>query len=329
MQLRFVPTVGAVLFSAALAAAQPGPSPKDAARLAEVRFSDGSVVRMTVLQETLDFQTKYGKLTIPITDIRRIEMGLHLPEGLQQTIDQSIRLLSSDGYKQREDATKELMQAGHWAMPALQKASNSPELEVAKRAQLLVQKITEKAAPEFLKLKAEDTVQTQDFQIVGRITTHAVKAHSPLFGDQLLKLSDLRSLHLRGQRGEAELSLDAAKHGSNSDQWFDTGINVDSQLRLVVQSDGQVDLWPQTPGQYMAHPRGFNTPGKGGAYLAGALIGRVGENGRTFLIGERYEGISSEEGRLFLHIVPSPWNNASGGSYRVRVQTEHLALSGR
>ena len=59
-------------------------------------------------------------------------------------------------------------------MPALQKASNSPELEVAKRAQLLVQKITEKASPEFLKLKAEDTVQTQDFQIVGRITSTTV-----------------------------------------------------------------------------------------------------------------------------------------------------------
>lgn len=328
MRVSFIPSLGLVLACAAVATAQPNLA-KDAARLAEVRFSDGSVVRMTVLQETLDVQTKYGKLVIPVTDIRRIEMGLHLPEGLQQTIDQSIRLLSSEGYKQREDATKELLTAGHWAMPALQKASNSPELEVAKRAQLLVQKITEKASPEFLKLKAEDTVQTQDFQIVGRITSTTVKAYSPLFGEQLLKLSDLRSMHLRGQRGEAELSLDSAKFGSNSDQWFDTGLNVDNQLRVIVQADGQVDLWPQTPGQYMAHPRGFNTPGKGGAYLAGALIGRVGENGRTFLIGERYEGISSEEGRLFLHIVPSPWNNASSGNYRVRVQTEHLALSTR
>ena len=30
-------------------------------------------------------------------------------------------------------------------------------------------------------------------------------------------------------------------------------------------------------------------------------------------------GSVGEEGKLYFHIVPSPWNNASSGSYRVRV----------
>ncbi len=121
--------------------------------------------------------------------------------------------------------------------------------------------------------------------------------------------------------------IDAAKHGSSLDQWLDTGISVDAQLKLNITSQGTVDLWPQTPGQYVAQPRGYNTPGKGGAFLAGALVGRIGESGRTFLIGERFETTPNDEGKLYLQVIPSPWNNGSTGTYRVRILTEHVALS--
>lgn len=305
------------------------PAPKSGPRLAEVRFADGSVVRMNVLQETIEVLTKYGKLTIPTDDIRRVDMGVHFPEGMEKQIESAILNLASEAFKQREDASKDLLQLGHWAYPALQRASNSPELEVAKRAQSLLLRIAEKTPPEVLKMRADDLVQTRDFPVVGKIASPTIKAFSPLFGEQLLKLSDVRSLQLRGQRGDAEITVDSAKFGSSLDQWYDTGIAVDAQLRLTITSEGNVDLWPQTAGQYIAQPRGFNTPGKGGAFLAGALVGRIGESGRVFMIGERYEGNASEEGRLFLQIIPSPWNNASSGTYRVRVATEHVSTSAR
>ena len=61
--------------------------------------------------------------------------------------------------------------------------------------------------------------------------------------------------------------------------------------------------------------------------MAGALIGKVGEHGKAFLIGERFDGVPNEEGKLFLQIVSTAWNNASSGSYRVRIAMEHVALS--
>jgi len=136
-------------------------------------------------------------------------------------------------------------------------------------------------------------------------------------------------MHLRQQGGKQEIVVDAGKYGSALDQWMDTGITVDAAQRLAITSEGQVDLWPQGPGQYLAVPKGYNTAGKGGQFLAGALVGRIGENGKTFLIGERYDGTISDEGKLYLQIVPSPWNNASTGSYRVRVQADHAAFSSR
>jgi len=295
--------------------------------LAEVRFGDSSVVRMTLLQDNLEVQTKYGKLTIPLSDVRRVEFGLHVPPDVNQQINQSIKRLASEVYKERDGASKDLVQVGHFAFPMLQKASRSGDQEVACRAVSVIKQISERVSPDLLRLREEDVVHTAEFTIVGHITSQTLKAHSPHFGEVALKLSELRTMHMRQHGGKHELTVDAGKHGSALDQWCDTGITVDASQRLVVTGDGQIDLWPQGPGQYMAAPKGYNTAGKGGQFLAGALVGKVGENGKTFLIGERYEGNITEEGKLYLLIIPSPWNNASVGSYRVRIQTDQAGTA--
>src|SRR2546428_9563956 len=63
---------------------------------AEVRLGDGSLVRMTILQESLDVMTKYGKLTIPLHEIRRIDFGMHLPEGVGPQITEAIKQMGSE-----------------------------------------------------------------------------------------------------------------------------------------------------------------------------------------------------------------------------------------
>jgi len=296
---------------------------------AEVRFGDGSIVRVLILQESVDVMTKYGKLTVPIRDIRRIDFGLHLPEGVAPQIEAAIKQMGSSVYKQREGAVKDLVGLGHLAFPYVQKAAGSNDLEVAQRAVHVVKRISENTPPENLQLKMVDTIHTVEFPITGRIVSSSIKAHSAHFGELSLKLSDLRSLSIRGASGEFLVTVDAAKYGSQSEKWMDSGMTVDPNLRLIMKSEGQVDLWPQGPGQYLAVPKGYTTAGKGGTHMAGTLLGRIGDSGKVFVIGESYEGIPEREGKLFLHIVPSPWNNDSTGSYRVRVRTDYIALSGR
>jgi len=145
----------------------------------------------------------------------------------------------------------------------------------------------------------------------------------------LVQLRTLRALH---SGGDTEVAVDAARYGSAHGQWCDTGYQIEGSGGLVIAASGTVDIYPQTPGQYMSSPAGYQGPGlamrpppRGQLNAAalrnypGALIGRIGEEGDPFYIGERYEGAPGQEGRLYLHIVPSPWNNASSGSYQVKV----------
>jgi len=55
-------------------------------------------------------------------------------------------------------------------------------------------------------------------------------------------------------------------------------------------------------------------------------VGRVGQGGQPFLIGESFKGAAKGEGKLFLQISPSPWarhGNAVGGSYTVKITGGH------
>ncbi len=222
--------------------------------------------------------TKYGKLTIPIREIRRIDFGLHLPDGVGQQIDQSIKQLGSETYKERDEAVKHLVHYGPLAYPFLQRASSSLDPEVSQRATGVIKRIAEKTGPENLRIKEEDYIQTMEFPITGRILHPAIKAHSTHFGDLSLKLSELRTLFVRGNSSDNDLVVDAAKFANAPDQWFDAGVIVDPALRLIIVGDGQIDLWPQGPGQYITGPKGYSTAGKGGNFMAGALIAKVGEN---------------------------------------------------
>ena len=162
----YVLALSLVLAAAAPSSAQSTtPSPKP--NVAEVRFGDGSIVRMSILQDTLDVQTKYGKLTIPLADVRRVEFGLHVPAEVNQQITQSIKRLASDVYKERDVASKDLIQTGHFAYPSLQRASRSGDMEVAYRAASLIKQISERVPPDLLKLREEDVIHTADFTVIG------------------------------------------------------------------------------------------------------------------------------------------------------------------
>lgn len=236
-----------------------------------------------------------------------------------------IELLGSKSHKERDAATKQLVKAGYLAYLPLKRVPLH-DLEVKTRVEGTLKQIKDNEPPDLLKLEDEDVIHAAAFPIVGRLIEENIEIRSPLIGTISLKIFDIRKLYVRTASGERELTVDAAKHGSNVDQWLDTGLVVELRQSVTIKSAGQVDLWPQGPGQYMATPKGYTTAGKGGNFMAGALIGKIGKEGKSFLIGEQYEGVSAAEGTLYLHIVPSPWNNASVGTFSVRIRTQY-ALS--
>jgi hypothetical protein len=292
----------------------------------EVRFTDESVVRMVVLQEKLDVETKYGKLTVPTADIVKIDFGLHIPPDVEKKILQAIDDLGSENYKTREVAVKDLVGFGPYAYPQVVKASKSDQPEVQKRALLALEKLKAKHSARNLRSREEDVIVTANFTVVGKITTPTLRAKAENFGELDLQMAKLRGMRSLTTMTEAEVTIDAAKYAQQNVVWMDTQYECRQGMRLVITASGNVNLWPQNGG-FICGPSGFDQNGgfggpRGGGnqYLPGALVGRVGDSGAMFYIGDRYDGTISGEGKLFLSIRPSPWNpQGTVGSYTVKI----------
>jgi hypothetical protein len=290
--------------------------------LADITFADGTNMRVQVVAEKIDLETKYGKLAIPMSDIVRIDFAFRISEELGKRIESAIGKLGSTTFEERDKAMRELREIGLSAYPSLLEASKGGDAEVKMRASTLLGEIRERVPEERLKFPQSDRIQTAEFTIFGKIVSPGLRAKAKYFGEADVKITDLRSLSWGFAANEGRVTIDAAKHGSAHDQWLETSISVEKGQKLTVTATGQVDIWPQGPGQYMTTPKGYsNMPQAPAKFASGCLVGRIGESGSQFLLGEKYDGSAPASGKLYLHIVPSLWNNASTGTYDVKIST--------
>jgi hypothetical protein len=306
----------------------------------EINFLNGSTVRMILQSDKLEIATPYGPLAVPSTEIRAIDFGLHFPDGVDVRIKEAVKNLGGgSNFRDRDQATKALMELGPYSYPAAFEASRSGDPEVARRAKDIVKQLQAKHPKKDLKTSAEDRVITPTFTIVGRILTPTLKAKAELFGDVTLPVARMRGLRsFAGAGQEVDVVIDASKY-ANVGQWLETDFKVDGRSTLVITARGQVDTWPQQGGQFIVGPNGLQGRNGGqqimlvagrklagainGHTYGGALLGKVGEDGVPFTIGEHYEGTLDTQGKLFLHIGPSPWNAQSSGSYEVKIARKH------
>lgn len=276
----------------------------------EVKFIDGSTVRMVLAQESIDVVTKYGKLTVPVSEIRGIDLGLHQPEGMEAKIDVLVKQLGSDKFKDRDAALAALVELGPRSYAALVEASKTTDLEVQQRIQTALKKIRSAVPENMLRTSTQDRIITTQFPIIGRIVSPSFKAKNPYFGDLDLKLTELRSIAWIGGKSDLEVTVDAAKYAMRN-QWLDTGLTLDGNSGLTITATGQVDLLNDGSGEYVCGPTGTPSIGRKGPNnrLPGTLVGKIGENGQPFTIGDRYSALSASAGKLYLQITPVPFNN--------------------
>jgi hypothetical protein len=171
----------------------------------EVRFTDNSVLKLVLRDDRLPLDTPYGKLSIPIADVRQIDFATRISEETARRVEAALSDLASPQFKVREDASNVLLELGVQAYPALLKAAKSGDAEVVRRAEELLAKIRDAVPAEQLQVRERDVVHTAHSKIAGRIEVKTLKATTTQFGDVQLRLADALSLRSRAAQPEQEL----------------------------------------------------------------------------------------------------------------------------
>jgi len=176
----------------------------------EVRFLDNSVLKLGLKEERIEFQTQYGKLYVPIADVKRIELGLRVPDDAARKIESAITELGNTQFKRREVASNILLSYREKAFPAVQKATRNPDMEIANRAEELVKKFKEAVPAEILQVRDYDVLHTDTSRICGHIEATTLKANTTQFGEVSLRLSDVFMLTAKGMDPEPDNASVAA-----------------------------------------------------------------------------------------------------------------------
>jgi len=293
-----------------------------------LRTLDDTVMKVVLQDPSISIVTKYGKLTIPASEVRRLEFGFRYPEGVEEKITKGIADLGSSEFRTREDAEQALAEIGHFAIPALRRAVKGEDPEIVRRTRAVLKLLEGKLGEGKTELRDFDLVETAEFTAKGRLELGALKVRTKYFGDTTVKLTDIKSFRSVGSSSNAEFALDAGKYAKmNQTDWMETAIEVNSGQQLEVTASGRIDQWPQGAGQYMCGPEGLPgyAPGQflpGGVQrvgIPGQVIAKIGPNGTPFAVGASYKGKMNESGKLYLRIGPSPWNCDSTGSYKMAV----------
>jgi hypothetical protein len=199
--------------------AAPDPTPADpAAKPAgvevEVKCGDDSTLKVKLLDDKLELVTKYGFLQVAVADVRRIEFAHRCPPEVAEKITMAISTLGHPDFATRERASAELKAYRERAYPFLLKALKHGDPEVSRRADEAVKAIQAKVPAAALAARDNDVVYTDDSKFTGRLTAHSLRVSTTMFGEQPLKLADVR--HLRSAAAAAQEELRDAPPGPAS-----------------------------------------------------------------------------------------------------------------
>lgn len=164
----------------------------------EARCSDGSLVKLKLLDERLRLKTRYGELQIPANEIERIDFATRVPEATAKRIREAVQKLASTEFEIREAAGAELLSYEERAYQALVEAQKHEDPEVVFRAEQLLEKLREAIPEERLAVRPRDVIYADGSTIAGMLLTDALRVETTQFGEQQLKVSDLNSLRAPG-----------------------------------------------------------------------------------------------------------------------------------
>jgi hypothetical protein len=119
-----------------------------------------------------------------------------------------------------------------------------------------------------------------------------------------------------------ELKLDG-RYALQNEVWLDTGLDVTEHGRLTISATGEIDMYATSGyvGQYVGTPKGKKAwPGSTGLPIEpGTLIGRIGENGKSFVVKDEFDDSAPGTGRLFLRVAGNPYNVQTSGHYTIKI----------
>lgn len=288
-------------------------SPRDV----EVRLQDGSLFRGEIdALETVVIKTLYGTLTVPISDMLRIDRGERVSEKDTKDIAETLKDLDNEEFAKRSAAQYKLETMPAAAAETLKAARGTASPEAKNRIDTILKKLAAKAQNK--RIQTEDSVRTVRFEATGTLQFDTVKIKSRV-GELAIKLDDLQTVRWLNRGEQKSLTLEP---NATMGEWVDTGIDSFPGDKIAVAVTGTINPFNNQE----ISPTGTDNWGNAGQFMMGAVVGKLGSSGDSFLVGNGKIWQTETKERLYLkinwnHNRTGRSNEATKGKFSVRIAT--------
>ncbi len=311
--------------------AEPAPiNPK----LVMLHLQDGTIIAGEMTISEISMETEFGTLKVPLSKIRSIAPGLASSPELAAKITGLIQGLGSDDYKAREQSHKDLQAMGlkiHKILEAYRNDENTERKrhigEILKEFEEQLSQMDEDEPQADRPVIAKDTVVTDDFTIVGKISPDEFKVSSK-YGPLNVALADLKRAE-RPRSVKESLRKTVQVPGDSLVQrgFKNSGIKVEAGDKISIKADGSIVMSPWGSDQSSGPDGGANF----GWYVqnqiyGGALVAKIGDKGNVFKVGSKSTFVAKTSGTLQFGIAMQQQYSQQGyaypGNYNVKVTVD-------
>lgn len=299
-----------------------------------LHLQDGSVISGDLSVAEISVETQFGNLVVPIAKLRSFTPGLDSNAKAAATIEALVDKLSSDDFKTREQAHKDLAAMGIRVQRELEQHTVTDNAELKRHLSEILKEIGEAAEEASDDEQANgvskpwirlDTVVTTDFTVLGKVEPPEFTVASK-YGPLKISLGDIaRAERESGTRESLRKSLTVSGNSLAQRGFKGSGIRVQAGDKIILKAEGNVVLTPWGSNA-QSSPDGMPNYGW---YVAnqipcGALVGRIGEKGQVMKLGRSLTFVAKTTGILQLAIGMSDGQAGEGnqfpGEYKVNIR---------
>lgn len=298
-------------------------------RLIRVHMLDGSIIVGELQGEEIEVRTPFGVLKIPTGKLKGITPGLDSQTQRGKQIYGLFDQLGSIDFKTRQAASKDLIKLGLPIRPLLREVLIDADLDKKTRIKTIMKAFEEEEEgladgedPEANALCREDIVETPTFAVRGRIACKTLSLRTS-FGVLKLGLEKIRRVHRDPKNTEERKVIAVTGTHLTLLRFKNCRIRVARGDTISVKASGSITMTPwgnnRTSTPTGAMNCGWYIPNK---TMNGALMAKIGSNGKAVVIGTEKTFIADRPGPLqFAIAMQSSYLNYSfPGEYNVRIK---------
>lgn len=296
----------------------------------KVWLRDGTVMKGKAVIGNVNFETKYGKLVIPVKNFSTVEFGISANKSTQSKVNGLLDKLKSTDETEKTKAFEQLTEGELEFIPAIDNYMYSDNYDY----EAFEDDYSPEAVVETLMSKYNiETYQEDDIITVDYTSTFAGKMDIDKIDVQTeygklsvprKKISKIENLYVdEDQNGVKIFKLIASKHISSNKEggWLNTKIQVKSGQPFSINASGTITLASLSNNKYTPNGKvGEDYSGKSSSLQYGNVTYKIGQNGSKEKVGSKFKGTAKTSGTLYISIYETVYNSSNKGFYVVKIK---------